>query len=137
MANGSFSVKEIPISPLKHFSKPYLSTAMNYFQDFFFCLFSVTKAREDDQVQLKNHQDQISQLKNVVEDVSTRMETMSTWVSNNEQRQTIIYLFNVCSCNTFFPNLLKNILYRLSRFILCFLWQKSLLVYSSFLPVLI
>lgn len=81
MANGSFSVKEIPISPLKHFLKPYLSTAMNYF---FFCLFSVTKAREDDQVQLKNHQDQISQLKNVVEDVSTRMETMSTWVSNNE-----------------------------------------------------
>ena len=80
MANGSFSVKEIPISPLKHFLKLYLSTAMNYF----FCLFSVTKAREDDQVQLKNHQDQISQLKNVVEDVSTRMETMSTWVSNNE-----------------------------------------------------
>jgi len=42
-------------------------------------LLTVTKAREDDQVQLKNHQDQISQLKNVVEDVSTRMETMSTW----------------------------------------------------------
>ena len=47
-------------------------------------LLSVTKAREDDQAQLKNHQDRINQLKNVVEEVSTRMETMSTWVSNNE-----------------------------------------------------
>ena len=54
------------------------------FLGFFFLLLSVTKAREDDQAQLKNHQDQISQLKNVVEEVSTRMETMSTWVSNNE-----------------------------------------------------
>merc|ERR1712072_1250453 len=42
-------------------------------------LLTVTKAREDDQAQLKNHQDRINQLKNVVEDVSTRMETMSTW----------------------------------------------------------
>ena len=50
----------------------------------FVFLLSVTKAREDDQAQLKNHQDRINQLKNVVEEVSTRMETMSTWVSNNE-----------------------------------------------------
>ena len=78
MADGSFFVKEINTNC----SVRALFKAL--FLGFFFCLFSVTKAREDDQVQLKNHQDQISQLKNVVEDVSTRMETMSTWVSNNE-----------------------------------------------------
>lgn len=43
-------------------------------------LAAASRARENDRGQVKDLQDQIGQLKLVVEEVSTRMETMSTWV---------------------------------------------------------
>lgn len=44
-------------------------------------LSAASKAREYDRNQVKDLKEEIGQLKVVVEEVSTRMETMSTWVS--------------------------------------------------------
>ena len=44
-------------------------------------LAAASKAREYDRNQVKDLKEEIGQLKVVVEEVSTRMETMSTWVS--------------------------------------------------------
>ena len=44
-------------------------------------LAAASKAREYDKNQVKDLKEEIGQLKVVVEEVSTRMETMSTWVS--------------------------------------------------------
>ena len=44
-------------------------------------LAAASKAREYDKNQVKDLKEEIGQLKVVVEEVSSRMETMSTWVS--------------------------------------------------------
>ena len=44
-------------------------------------LAAASKAREYDKNQVKDLKEEIGQLKVVVEEVSTRMETMSAWVS--------------------------------------------------------
>ena len=44
-------------------------------------LAAASKAREDDRAHIVDLQEQIGQLKIVMEEVSTRMETMGTWVN--------------------------------------------------------
>lgn len=66
-------------------------------------LVTITKAREQDRQEIQELQEHIGQLKIVVEEVSSRMETMSTWVSVIVFIKRLLFVtFNISGgCHTF------------------------------------